>query len=65
VPAAAGDRVLELAHARPELATEARQPLGPEDEEDDDEHDDELGRPDALEDGQVHGLIPFEAWSEG
>jgi hypothetical protein len=45
--AAAGDGVLELAHARAELAPERREPLGAEDDQHDDEHDDEFEWADA------------------
>src|SRR3712207_8719438 len=44
VTAAAGDGVLELAHARAELAAEPRKALGAEDQEHDHQDDDQLGR---------------------
>src|SRR3954452_19978165 len=43
----AGDGVLELAHARPELPAEAGEPLGAEDDEHDEEDDPQLERSDA------------------
>src|SRR4051812_18302918 len=50
----AGDGVLELAHARADLAAEARQSLGPEDQQHDPEHDQQLEGPDGLEEGEAH-----------
>src|SRR4051794_23132631 len=50
----AGDRVLELAHARAELAAEGRQSLGTEDQKHDPEHDQQLEGPDGLEEGEAH-----------
>ena len=44
-PPRSPERVLELAHARAELAAQPRQPLGPEDQQHDDEDDDQLGGP--------------------
>ena len=43
----AGDRVLELAHALPERPAHLGQPLGPEDEQDDEEQDQDLPDTDA------------------
>jgi len=40
--ALARDRVLELAHPAPELAPQPRQALGPEHEQEDHEHDQQL-----------------------
>src|SRR3954452_9645416 len=45
----AADRVLELAHPAAERLTDLGQALGPENEEGDDEHDDQLHRPDVVE----------------
>jgi hypothetical protein len=40
--ALARDRVLELAHPTPELASQSRKALGPEHEKEDHQHDEEL-----------------------
>jgi len=47
--ALAADRVLELAHPAPQLAPQAGEALGPEDQEHDHQDDDQLGRSDGVE----------------
>src|SRR4051794_20773324 len=56
VAVVAADRVLELAHSAAERLTDLRKPLGSEYEQCDDEHDDQLTRPDVVE---RHGTFPF------
>jgi len=54
----ARDRVLELAHARAELAPQAGQALRPEDQQHDPEHDQKLEGTDGFEDGEAHTTVP-------